>query len=127
VVTTDKNRYSRSDIITVIIDNNLSTSIYASAYYTDCTPVQLQRKSETSWSALGRCPEATQSALAIQSGSPKEFQLHPSSGPAGSRMGSGATWVPGTYRISFSYTLQPDPDTVQGSGDIVSTEFTISA
>lgn len=125
VVTTSKTEYLASDAITVTVSNNLSASIYASGYYTNCTPAQLEMKSGTVWTTLGRCPEATQSALSLQPGSANVFLLQPSTGPMISHTGSGATWTSGTYRVSFNYTLQPDPDTSQGGINIVSKEFTI--
>jgi hypothetical protein len=124
-VTTDSPQYATNESITVLITNGLSASIYASAYYTQCTPVQLQIRSATTWNMIGRCPESTQSALVIQSGSAKSLVLRPSIGSMRSRVHSGTKWATGTYRISFNYTLQPDPDSSRGGIQRTSEEFTI--
>ena len=127
IVATDKAGYAKNNSITVTVTNNSSSNIYASAYYTNCTPVQLQQKSGTGWAVQGRCPEATQSALVIQPGSSRVFVLRPSVSPMPSRVSSATTWTVGTYRVSFNYTLQPDPDSSQGGINIVSEEFTINS
>jgi hypothetical protein len=124
-VTTDTTQYATNESITVLITNGLSTSIYTSAYYTQCTPVQLQIRNATTWNVIGRCPESTQSALVIQSGSSKSFVLRPSIGSMRSRVHSGARWAVGTYRIAFNYTLQPDPDSSRGGIQRTSEQFTI--
>lgn len=127
LITTDKSQYSTSDMITVTIIDNLSGTIYASPYYTECMPIQLQIKSAASWVALGRCPETTQGVLAIQPGNPIVYRLRPVAGSMGSQTGSGTTWTPGIYRVTCSYTLQPDPDTVHGGIEIVSQTFIINS
>jgi hypothetical protein len=40
-------------------------------------------------------------------------------------VGSSTAWTSGTYRVSFHYTRQTDPDTSWGGINIVSGEFTI--
>jgi hypothetical protein len=126
IVATDKAGYAKSNSITVTVTNNSSATIYASAYYTNCTPVQMQLKSGAGWTIQGRCPEATQAALVIQPGSSRVFVLRPSASPMTSRVSSATAWTAGTYRASFNYTLQADPDSAQGGINIVSEEFTIN-
>jgi hypothetical protein len=118
-----KSHYAPHEAITVTIANGLSTSIYASANFTDCTLVLLEWKTPTGWVPRGRCPAAPLTGLVeLKPGSATPQQLTPVAGVV--RPSANTTWQAGTYRAIFAYSLKPDEGGVQGT--IVQSEnFTI--
>jgi hypothetical protein len=118
-----KSHYASNEIITVTITNGLSTSIYASANFTDCTLVLLEWKTPTGWVPRGRCPSARIAGLMeLKPGSVTPQQLTPVAGVV--RPSSNTTWQAGMYRTIFAYSLKPDEGGTQGT--IVQSEnFTI--
>ena len=118
-----KSHYAPRDAITVTITNGLSTSIYASANFTDCTLVLLEWKTPTAWVPRGRCPSAQLTGLVeLKPGSATPQQLAPVAGIV--RPSANTTWQAGTYRAIFAYSLKPDEGGTQGT--IVQSEnFTV--
>jgi len=118
-----KSHYAPHEVITVIITNGLSTSIYATANFTDCTLVLLEWKTPTSWVPRGRCPAAQfVGTVELKPGSATPQQLTPVAGVV--RPSSNTTWQAGTYRTIFAYSLKPDESGTQGT--IVQSEnFTV--
>ncbi len=123
-VTTSKLSYSNKDMIMVTITNNSAHNIYFSPYYTNCTPVQLQTQGQTGWALVGSCPERTQTTQVLQPGASMIFQLRPTA-RGGFRPGPVEAWSSGIYRIFFSYTVEPDPDTAHHNLSLSSTEFVV--
>ncbi len=122
----EKTEYVPRDMITVKIVNGLSRTIYTSAYYTNCTPIQIERFSNAAWIGQGGCPERTTQTMAIAAGSTKSFELSPA--PAGAQFNKArvtGTWDTGKYRATVYYQMQPDPDSTQGGTAVRSQEFTI--
>ncbi len=118
-----KSHYAPNEAITVTITNGLSTSIYASANFTDCTLVLLEWKTPTGWVPRGRCPSAQLTSLVeLKPGSATPQQLTPVAGVV--RPSANTTWQAGTYRAIFAYSLKPDEGGAQGT--IVQSEnFTV--
>ncbi len=76
-----KSQYAPNEAITVTITNGLSTSIFASANFTDCTLVLLEWKTPTSWVPRGRCPSAQfAGTVELKPGSATPQQLTPVAG-----------------------------------------------
>jgi hypothetical protein len=118
-----KSQYAPNEAITVIITNGLSTSIYASANFTDCTLVLLEWKTPTGWVPRGRCPSAQfVGTVELKPGSATPQQLTPVAGVV--KPSTNAIWQAGTYRVIFAYSLKPDEGGTQGT--IVQSEnFTV--
>ena len=118
-----KSHYAPREAVTVTITNGLSTSIYASANFTDCTLVLLEWKTPTGWVPRGRCPSAQLTGLVeLKSDSATQQQLTPVAGVV--RPSANTTWQAGTYRAVFAYSLKPDEGGAQGT--IVQSEnFTV--
>ena len=118
-----KSQYAPNEAITVTITNGLSTSIFASANFTDCTLVLLEWKTPTSWVPRGRCPSAQfVGTVELKPGSATPQQLTPVAGVV--RPSSNTTWQAGMYRVIFAYSLKPDEGGAQGT--IVQSEnFTV--
>lgn len=108
-----KSQYAPNEAITVTITNGLSTSIYASANFTECTFVLLEWKTPTGWVPRGRCPSAQfAGTVELKPGSATPQQLTPVAGVV--RPSSNTTWQAGTYRVIFAYSLKPDEGSIQG-------------
>jgi hypothetical protein len=123
-LTTDKTQYHPSDSITVTIKNNLAHTIYVNARYYNCSPVQVEKQSTTGWIPQGHCTRIqANTPLRLQAGAQITQQLPPGVGTT--RPVANATWGPGTYRISFSYHMSYDPDTVGGGTSVLSPMFNI--
>src|SRR5258708_28641123 len=76
-----KSHYAPNEAITVTITNGLSTSIYASANFTDCTLVLLEWKTPTRSGPLGRSPAAQfVGTVELQPGSATPQQPTPGAG-----------------------------------------------
>lgn len=118
----DKSRYASNEAITVTILNGLSMSIYASAYYSDCTLVTLEWKTDTGWVTRGRCLSAVTHVVELMPGSVTEQQLVPVSSTF--RPTHNAAWQAGTYRVIFAYKLSPDEGSTFGTA-VESENFTI--
>jgi len=118
-----KSQYASNEVITVTIINGLASSIYASSYYTNCTLLALEWKTSKGWVSQGRCLSA-QSAhvIELKPGSFTSLQLTPISGAF--KPGSSTLWQPGTYRVTFYYSMAPDQDHTQGA-NVQSQNFTI--
>ncbi len=109
-----KSRYAPHEAITVTITNGLSTSIYASANFTDCTLVLLEWKTPTGWVPRGRCPSAQfVGTVELKPGSATPQQLTPVAGVV--KPSSDTTWQAGTYRVIFAYSLKPDEGGTQST------------
>ena len=109
-----KSRYAPNEVITITITNGLSTSIYASANFTDCTLVLLEWKTPTGWLPRGRCPSAQfTGTIELKPGTATPQQLTPVAGVV--RPSSNTTWQAGTYRAIFTYSLKPDESGIQGT------------
>ena len=117
--------YGVKDTIIANILNGLSQPVYISMYHTNCTPLILEKETDTTWAPQGNC-------LKIQS-APNPFiqrkpcsitqqQLRPFSGTTGSISDS---WQSGTYRITISYAMTFDPDSIQGGMLVRSETFSI--
>jgi hypothetical protein len=118
-----KSQYAPNEVITVTITNGLSTSIYASANFTDCTLVLLEWKTPTGWVPRGRCPAAQFVGIVeLKPGSATPQQLTPVAGVV--RPSSNTTWQAGTYRVIFAYSLKPDEGGTQGT-IVQSDNFTV--
>lgn len=117
-----KSQYASNEGITVTIINGLSSSIYASSYYTNCTPLALEWKTSKGWVSQGRCPEQSTHVIALKPGSVTSLQLTPISGSY--KPNANTTWQPGTYRVTLYYNTIPDQDTTQGV-HVQSPDFTI--
>ncbi len=118
-----KPHYASNEEITVTIINGLSNSIYASAYYTNCTPIALEWKTTSGWVPQGRCHSAQSThVIELKPGSTTLLQLTPTSGSL--KPTTNTVWQPGTYRASFYYSMAPDPDNTQGT-NIQTADFTI--
>jgi hypothetical protein len=118
-----KSQYTSNEGITVSIMNGLSSSIYASSYYTNCTLLALEWKTSKGWVSQGRCLSAQAThVIELKPGSVTSLQLTPISGPY--KPGANTTWQPGTYRVTFYYNTAPDQDTTQGT-NVQSPDFTI--
>jgi hypothetical protein len=107
-----KSQYTSNEGITVTIMNGLSSSIYASSYYTNCSMLALEWKTSKGWVSQGRCTDQSTHVIALQPGSITSLQLTPISGPF--KPTANTTWQPGTYRVTFYYNTAPDQDTTQG-------------
>jgi hypothetical protein len=107
-----KSQYTSNEGITVTIMNGLSSSIYASSYYTNCSMLALEWKTSKGWVSQGRCTDQSTHVIALQPGSITSLQLTPISGPF--KPTANTTWQPGTYRVTFYYYTAPDQDTTQG-------------
>lgn len=118
-----KSHYAPHETITLTITNGLSTSIYATANFTDCTLVLLEWKTPTGWVPRGRCPAAQfVGTVELKPGSATPQQLTPVAGVV--KPSSNTTWQAGTYRVIFAYSLKPGEDGTQGA--IVQSEnFTV--
>lgn len=118
-----KSQYTSNEGITVTIMNGLSSSIYASSYYTNCTLLALEWKTSKGWVSQGRCLSAQSThVVVLKPGSVTSLQLTPISGPF--KPTANSIWQPGTYRVTFYYTTAPDQDTAQGA-NVQSPDFTI--
>jgi hypothetical protein len=118
-----KSQYTSNEGITVSIMNGLSSSIYASSYYTNCTLLALEWKTSKGWISQGRCLSAQSThVIELKPGSVTSLQLTPISGPF--KPGANTLWQPGTYHITFYYNTAPDQDTTQGT-NVQSPDFTI--
>jgi hypothetical protein len=117
-----KSQYAANEGITVTIINGLSSSIYASSYYTNCTLLALEWKTSKGWVSQGRCLDQSTHVIELKPGSVTSLQLTPISGPY--KPGANTTWQPGTYRVTFYYNTAPDQDTTQGT-NVQSPDFTI--
>jgi hypothetical protein len=107
-----KSQYTSNEGITVTIMNGLSSSIYASSYYTNCSMLALEWKTSKGWVSQGRCTDQSTHVIALKPGSITSLQLTPISGPF--KPTANTTWQPGTYRVTFYYNTAPDQDTTQG-------------
>ena len=119
----DKSHYALNDAITVTIANGLSSTIFASAYYTNCTLVMLELKMGTTWVPQGICRHGMiPSLIPLKPGSVTPQQLTSETGTF--RPATSATWQAGIYRVVFAYGLTPDPGSTH-SVLVQSEEFTI--
>lgn len=118
----DTVRYGLNDAIAVTIVNGLSTSIYASAYHSDCTLVTLEWKTATGWVARGRCLSAVPHVVELSPGSATPQQLVPVASTF--RPTSNGAWQAGMYRIIFAYNVSPDEGSTSGT-EVESENFTI--
>jgi hypothetical protein len=107
-----KSQYTSNEGITVTIMNGLSSSIYASSYYTNCSMLALEWKTSKGWVSQGRCTDQSTHVIALKPGSITSLQLTPISGPF--KPTANTTWQQGTYRVTFYYNTAPDQDTTQG-------------
>lgn len=119
----DKQHYTTRDRIEVSIINRLSTPIFVSSYYTNCTVVSLELNIQNTWQRQGRCLTSALHSMALQPGSSLTQQLAPTA--ATPQMSMHAAWRAGTYRVVLYYTLSPDEDMTQGRMAISGT-FSIS-
>lgn len=113
------------DMITATILNGLSQPIYISTYHTNCTPLILEKETDTTWVPQGNClkvQSAPNPFMQLESGSITQQQLRPFSGATGSISDA---WQSGTYRITISYTTILDPDSIQGGILVRSGTFSI--
>ena len=117
-----KSQYAAKEGITVTIINGLSSSVYASSYYTNCTPLALEWKTSKGWVSQGRCLEQSTHVVELKPGSVTSLQLTPISGSY--KPNANFTWQPGTYRVTLYYNTTPDQDTTQGT-HVQSPDFTI--
>ena len=117
-----KSQYAANEGITVTIMNGLSSSIYASSYYTNCTLLALEWKTSKGWVSQGRCLSQSTHVIELKPGSVTSLQLAPISGPF--KPNANMTWQPGTYRVTLYYHTTPDQDTTQGT-NVQSPDFTI--
>lgn len=122
ILSPDKVQYTTRERIQVTITNHLTTPIFVSAYYTNCTYVSLQRQAQNSWLSLGRCPSAVTHSVALQPGASLVQQLIPIANTP--QMAAHALWPAGSYRVALFYALSPDEDTTQGKS-ILSPTFLI--
>lgn len=119
----DKQHYTTRDHIEVRITNHLSTPIFVSSYYTNCTVVSLELNIQNTWQRQGRCLTAAPHNMALQPGASLTQQLSPTA--ATPQMAIHAAWRTGTYRVALHYTLSPDEDITQGEAALSNT-FSIS-
>ncbi len=112
VFTFDKRAYTTHDRIQVTITNHLSTAIFVSPYYTNCTAVRLELNRQNTWLPQGRCPSSTPHSVALQPGASLVQQLTPTAPTP--QIAVHAAWQTGTYRLALFYTLAPDEDVTQG-------------
>lgn len=117
-----KSQYAANEGITITIINGLSSSIYASSYYTNCTLLALEWKTSKGWVSQGRCLSQSTHVIELKPGSVTSLQLTPISGPF--KPGANTIWQPGTYRVTLYYNTTPDQDTTQGA-NVQSPDFTI--
>ncbi len=117
-----KSQYAAKEGISVTIINGLSSSIYTSSYYTNCTPLALEWKTSKGWVSQGRCLEQSTHVIELKPGSVTSLQLSPISGPY--KPNANTTWQPGTYRVTLYYNMTPDQDTTQGT-HVQSPDFAI--
>ncbi len=118
-----KSQYASNEVITVTIINGLASSIYASSYYTNCTLLMLEWKTSKGWVSQGRCLSAQSThVIELKPGSITSLQLTPISGAF--KPTPSALWQPGTYRVTFYYSITPDQDNTQGM-NVQSPDFTI--
>jgi hypothetical protein len=118
-----KSQYASNEGITVTIMNGLSSSIYASSYYTNCTLLALEWKTSKGWVSQGRCLSAQSThVIELKPGSVTSLQLTPISGPFNHT--ANFSWQPGTCRVTLYYSMAPDQDTTQGA-NAQSPDFTI--
>ncbi len=118
----DKSRYTDHDAIEVTITNHLSTPIFISPYYTNCTAVRLELSAQNSWIPQGVCPSAASHSMVLQPGASIAQRLTPAS-----RMPQTAAhmaWQTGMYRVNLFYTLIPDGDITQGKS-VISVTFMV--
>lgn len=117
-----KSQYTSNEGITVTIMNGLSSSIYASSYYTNCTMLALEWKTSKGWVSQGRCTDQSTHVIELKPGSVTSLQLTPISGPF--KPTANTTWQPGTYRVTFYYNTAPEQDTTQGV-NVQTPDFTV--
>ena len=118
--------YRTNDTITITITNGLSESIFVTPYYTNCTPVRLEKEVQSNWMVLGNCTrEQMAHAVAIPAGTSTQLQLSPHVNVP--RPNASTQWQAGVYRASLTYnTTSPDPDTYNPQGTVIqSTTFTV--
>jgi hypothetical protein len=119
-------QYQPVDTITVTITNHLAQTIYINGRYYNCLPVQLDKLSNATWVPLGSCNRIQVQGLSpirIQAGAQIKEQLIPGAGithPIGQKF-----WNPGTYRITLSYLMDYDPDTIGGNMHVNTPPFII--
>ncbi len=125
-LTVSQTTYNASDAIIVTVANGLSESIFATPYYTSCTPVKLEIEVQGSWTTVGKCVRGQVThVVTMQAGSTTQLRLSPVANSA--RPNVTARWQAGTYRASLMYTTtSPDPDTYNPQGAVIlSTPFSV--
>lgn len=104
-VTTNLPHYTTGDAIGAIVTNNSKTQYYTQNGKSACTVVALERYDATSgaWKRVDACNggQPTQTLLLADSSS-VPYTLAPTS------ESDVNAWQPGTYRISVTYSTQPD-------------------
>jgi hypothetical protein len=105
-------------LVHVTITNGLGRQIFTEDFHTDCTVVTLQLSNSASWTDVEGCrlgrPTRT---IGIPAGTTYAETLDPNS--------FHGKFGPGTYRIRFSYHLQPDP-MGDNPSTVYSATFTVS-
>jgi len=114
-VITDKLQYVSNETLTVTVKNGLSSSIFIASYQTNCTPLLLEGKAaDNTWMPKNLCYRAqSASLLQLKPGAEMVYRLTPTFRHPGTTIRS-TVWGVGMYRVSISYMLAPDADTVQG-------------
>lgn len=124
ILTLDKTQYKSADVITVMITNQLTQTIYVNGRYYNCLLVQIEKRFATTWIPQGSCNRIQGfTPVRIQPGMQIKQQLVP--GVSTIRPMSQHFWNTGTYRITFSYQLNYDPDTIGGGIHVMTSPFTI--
>jgi hypothetical protein len=96
---TDASTYRTSDAISVTVSNQRAQTIQFLDHLTDCTVVLMQRNVNGSWESINLCK------LMIVT---RVHTLEPGQSLAVKLVAPANQWLPGLYRISFSYDASQD-------------------
>jgi hypothetical protein len=98
-IATNAHQYTAGATLTVTINNNGNQSIYAADHQSNCTVVQIQRMTGSTWSEVHKCAVLTATVM-------HEFGAHQSATVR--LVGSPEAWPKGTYRAVFSHGATRD-------------------
>jgi hypothetical protein len=117
-ITLSAPRYARGSVISAVIANGLDRTVYAQDSKSDCSIVLIERLDGGTWQPIPGCNlRLPPVAVAIGSDRGRTVSIDPSSGGFAAELGpSGVPLEAGTYRLTFTYGLDPQ----QGQEALVS-------
>lgn len=94
ILATSSRLYAAHDTVSVTITNNGNQPIFAADHQTNCTVIQLQRLTNSTWSDVHKCSVLTATVV-------HQFDAHRSS--TIQLVGSPQNWPAGTFRAVFHF------------------------